>query len=149
MTILLVLPLATLAEWKMASVPIKTRFADAVTPDNVLPEYPRPQMVRMAGDELAGSADVWRTSFMAKGDAAKGWINLNGLWEFHTTTSLYATVPTSGWQDILVPFCTESAMSGIKQKIENMVYRRKLTVPEAWKEQRVMLNFGAVDWKCS
>ena len=30
MTILLVLPLATLAEWKMASVPIKTRFADAV-----------------------------------------------------------------------------------------------------------------------
>ena len=70
MTILLVLPLATLAEWKMASVPIKTRFADAVTPDNVLPEYPRPQMVRMAGEELAGyfHAKIRRFSMQIKCD---------------------------------------------------------------------------------
>ncbi|MBR1917919.1 MAG: hypothetical protein IJ832_08835 [Bacteroidaceae bacterium] len=149
MAMLLVLPMAVLAEWKMASVPIKTRWADAVTPENVLPEYPRPQMVRMAGSELTGATEAWRTEFMAKGAADKGWINLNGVWDFHTTTSLYAPVPVSGWQEILVPFCTESAMSGIKQKIENMMYRRKVTVPESWSDKRVMLNFGAVDWKCS
>ncbi len=37
-----------------------TRFAKDVNPDNVLPEYPRPQMVR------------------------KQWQNLNGLWDFTT-----------------------------------------------------------------
>ena len=148
---LLLLPGSAKAEWQMKSVPIKTRFADAVGPDNALPEYPRPQMVRIpqAGEPLTGNADGWRTRFMEKGSAADGWLNLNGVWDFHATTSLYAAVPTSGWGEILVPFCTESALSGIKQKIENMVYRRKITVPNEWKDNRVMLNFGAVDWKCS
>lgn len=133
--------------WQIQNVPIKTRFADAVGPDNVLPEYPRPQMVRLAqADAVLNPLKTYAVREEAAGD---DWINLNGLWDFHTTTSLYSAVPTSGWQEILVPFCTESALSGIKQKIENMVYRRKIIVPARWDGKRVMLNFGAVDWKCS
>ena len=45
------------AEWKPADGPLKTRWAKDVSPDKVLPEYPRPQMVR------------------------KDWLNLNGLWD--------------------------------------------------------------------
>ncbi|HEX6986867.1 MAG TPA: hypothetical protein VF170_15935, partial [Planctomycetaceae bacterium] len=50
-------PLAA-AEWKPAEAPIMTRWAKEVTPENVLPEYPRPQMVR------------------------ERWQNLNGLWDY-------------------------------------------------------------------
>jgi beta-galactosidase/beta-glucuronidase len=50
-------PAALAADWQPAAGPLKTRWAKDVTPDNVLPEYPRPQMVR------------------------KDWLNLNGLWD--------------------------------------------------------------------
>ena len=45
------------AEWKPAAGPLTTRWAKDVSPEKVLPEYPRPQMVR------------------------KDWLNLNGLWD--------------------------------------------------------------------
>ena len=45
------------ADWKPAAGPLKTRWAKDVSPENVLPEYPRPQMVRT------------------------DWLNLNGLWD--------------------------------------------------------------------
>ena len=50
-------PAVLAAEWQPAAGPLKTRWAKDVTPDHVLPEYPRPQMVR------------------------KDWLNLNGLWD--------------------------------------------------------------------
>ena len=50
-------PAALAADWQPAAGPLKTRWAKDVTPDNVLPEYPRPQMVR------------------------RDWLNLNGLWD--------------------------------------------------------------------
>src|SRR5688500_10431112 len=52
--------LALAGDWKPASAPLMTRWSKDVTPDNVLPEYPRPQMVR------------------------KDWLNLNGLWDYTT-----------------------------------------------------------------
>lgn len=51
------MPPAEAAEWKPADGPLKTRWAKDVSPENALPEYPRPQMVR------------------------KDWMNLNGLWD--------------------------------------------------------------------
>ena len=45
---LLVLSASSLwaAAWKPAEGPLKTRWAKDVSPENALPEYPRPQMVR-------------------------------------------------------------------------------------------------------
>ncbi|MEI6654536.1 MAG: sugar-binding domain-containing protein [Verrucomicrobiota bacterium] len=52
-----VLPQALAADWQPATGPLKTRWAQEVSPAKVLPEYPRPQLVR------------------------KEWLNLNGLWD--------------------------------------------------------------------
>ena len=49
---------AARADWKPAQAPLMTRWAKDVSPDKVLPEYPRPQLVR------------------------EKWQNLNGLWQF-------------------------------------------------------------------
>ena len=78
------------------------------------------------------------------------WKNLNGLWQ-------YAIVPekalTPGeWQgDILVPFAVESSLSGVGKTVgrdQALWYTRTFTVPSEWKGEDIMLNFGAVDWKC-
>lgn len=112
-------------EWKPAEGPLMTRWAKDVSPDNVLPEYPRPQMVR------------------------KEWRNLNGLWD-------YAIRPKGEgkpgkWDGkILVPFAAESALSGVMKPVgpdNRLWYRRTFRIPEKWKGQRVLLNFGAVDWE--
>ncbi len=44
--------------WKPADAPLMTPWAKDVSPDNVWPEYPRPQLVRPQ------------------------WVNLNGLWDY-------------------------------------------------------------------
>lgn len=110
--------------WAPADVPIQTRWAGEVSPANAHPEYPRPQMVR------------------------EKWASLNGLWD-------YAVVPAdaaepSKWDGkILVPFCIESSLSGVGQRVcaeEALWYSTTFKVPSAWKKQRVILHFEAVDW---
>ena len=104
--------------------PLITRWAAEVTPENALPEYPRPQMVR---------AD---------------WLNLNGLWEY-ALTRLNDPAPTQFDDQILVPYPIESYLSGVQRRVDfkHIWYRRTFTVPETWTGQRVLLNFGAVDWR--
>ena len=46
------------ADWQPAAGPLSTRWTKLVRPDYVLPDYPRPQMVR------------------------RDWKNLNGLWNY-------------------------------------------------------------------
>jgi hypothetical protein len=112
-------------DWKPVPGNIMTSWAAAVTPDNVWKEYPRPQMVR------------------------KEWINLNGLWDFAIVNGTN-NVPASRYnRKILVPFCVESALSGIKETItggQEMLYRRFFTFPDSWKGKRIILNFQAVDY---
>jgi beta-galactosidase/beta-glucuronidase len=96
-------------------------------PDTPRPEHPRPQFVREA------------------------WLNLNGEWQFEidrSDTGLergLAARELAG--TILVPFCPESALSGIGETdfLEAVWYRRTVTVPAAWGDARVLLHFGAVD----
>lgn len=123
-TLALLLPLGAKADWAMKGVSIQSPFAKNVSPTNALPEYPRPQMVRAE------------------------WLNLNGLWDFQGLDSYYEALPTDGYQDILVPYCVESALSGIKRHYESMAYRRKFSVPSSWSGKRVLLHFEAVDWRC-
>jgi beta-galactosidase/beta-glucuronidase len=112
-------------EWKPVGGNIMTPWAASVTPENVWKEYPRPQMVRSE------------------------WKNLNGLWDF-TVTLGSNTGPAQRFnRKILVPFCVESALSGIKESItgfQEMKYRRLFTIPENWKGKRILLHFEAVDY---
>ena len=51
---------------------------------------------------------------------------------------------------IVVPFAVESALSGVQKKVgtdKALWYSRTFTVPRAWKNQKVLLHFGAVDWQ--
>jgi len=111
--------------WKPAEGPLKTQWADEVNPGSVLPEYPRPQMVRQE------------------------WLNLNGLWDYAIIPAA-AVKPKKFDGKILVPFCPESSLSGVGRSVgpENRLwYHRAFELPESWAGQQVMLNFGASDWE--
>ena len=83
------------------------------------PEYPRPQFVRDA------------------------WENLNGTWDFSFDDPVFD-------REITVPFAFQSNMSGIgiNERHDVVWYRRTFMLPEAWNGCRVMLHFGAVDYRC-
>jgi beta-galactosidase/beta-glucuronidase len=53
---------------------------------------------------------------------------------------------------IRVPFSVESALSGIGaagEVHERLRYRRLLSVPDGWRGSRILLHFGAVDWRAA
>ncbi|WDZ93436.1 AbfB domain-containing protein [Nocardiopsis sp. HUAS JQ3] len=111
-------------DWAPVEPPMTTPWTDEVSPDNALPEYPRPQMVR------------------------EDWLNLNGLWEWAPARE--GEAPPFGRtldRRILVPYPVESALSGIAEDHDHMWYRRTFTVPDSWDGRRVVLNFDAVDWR--
>lgn len=112
------------SQYKPAGDKIKTDWASEVVPENVLPEYPRPLMVRPT------------------------WKNLNGLWQYAITPKGEKT-PTAYEGDILVPFCIESSLSGVQKTVGQdsaLWYEKTFAVPNEWKNDRVLLHFGAVDW---
>ncbi len=111
--------------WNPVAGRLMTRWAAEVRPDNALPEYPRPQMVRSE------------------------WLNLNGLWEYAILPADVAT-PEKYDGHILVPYPVESALSGVGKAVgkENRLwYRTTFRTPKSWKGRRVLLNFEAVDWE--
>lgn len=111
--------------WKPAGDRIKTPWAAKVDPANPLPEYPRPQMVR------------------------EQWKNLNGLWDYAVLPK-GSYIPSSYDGRILVPFAIESSLSGVMKKVgenKELWYHRTLTLPAEWKNKKILLHFGAVDWK--
>ena len=110
--------------WQPKPAPLMTEWAQEVNPTNVLPEYPRPQLVR------------------------SNWMNLNGVWQFQAGAT-NDPVPTGRNLAgvILVPFPMESALSGVMQYSTFSWYRRQFTVPAGWSGQRIILHFDAVDWR--
>lgn len=113
------------AQWKPVEGRISTQWSEQVNPDNVLPEYPRPIMERTE------------------------WKNLNGLWDYAIIEKGKHT-PSVFDGKILVPFAVESSLSGVAKTVgaeKVLVYRRSFDVPSSWKGKRVLLHFGAVDWK--
>lgn len=102
-----------------------TPWAAGVNPGKVWSEYPRPMLERAE------------------------WTNLNGLWSY-AVTGKDAASPGDWAGEILVPFCPESALSGVGRLIEpdqSLWYRRGLPAPVAGK--RTLLHFEAVDYECS
>ena len=115
---------ASAQNWAPAGDHIRTPWAEQVVPAAPLPEYPRPLMQR------------------------NEWLNLNGLWNY-AVLPLDAPYEKADGQ-ILVPFCIESSLSGVGKTVgvdQNLWYQRTFTVPKAWKGRRVLLHFGAVDWR--
>ncbi|NLN70035.1 MAG: hypothetical protein GX142_04530 [Chloroflexi bacterium] len=105
---------------------ITTLWSQDVDPHLPHPEYPRPQMVR----------DDWQ--------------NLNGLWDYQITQKA-ASRPQSFSGQILVPFPLESALSGVKHRLnpgELLWYRRHFKIHPARHSGRTLLHFGAVDYQC-
>jgi beta-galactosidase/beta-glucuronidase len=83
------------------------------------------------------------------------WRNLNGRWTFAFDPGKSGAergLPASRGFDraILVPFCPESALSGVGHSdfIEAMWYHRTISIPTEWAGKGVMLHFGGVDWMC-
>ncbi|HYW78787.1 MAG TPA: glycoside hydrolase family 2, partial [Thermoguttaceae bacterium] len=112
------------SSWKPVDGPLMTRWAKEVSPDNVLPEYPRPQLVR------------------------REWQNLNGLWEYAIRPKDGAT-PTQFDGPIMVPFAVESSLSGVARRVgetNRLWYRRAFDRPALPPGGRLLLHFGAVDW---
>ncbi len=102
-----------------------TKWGADVTPENAWREYPRPSLRR---------AD---------------WLNLNGLWDY-AITDIDAPQPTAWEGEILVPFPVEAKLSGVQKLLdadEALWYRRIANLP-ADAQQRTLLNFEAVDYRC-
>ena len=112
------------SDWQPKFAPIMTHWAKEVSPTNVHPEYPRPQLVR------------------------NEWMNLNGLWQF-AVADIDEAPPFGNdlAEQILVPFAMESALSGVQKSAQRVWYRRTFNIPEPWKNKRILLHFGAVDWE--
>lgn len=114
------------AQWQPAQGPLMTKWAKDVSPDKVHPEYPRPQMMR------------------------EKWTNLNGLWNYALTAEGAKQWDKADGQ-ILVPFPIESALSGVMQRVapnQKLWYERTFKTPEMSTDGRLLLHFGAVDWRC-
>jgi beta-galactosidase/beta-glucuronidase len=80
----------------------------------------------------------------------KDWQNLNGLWDYAIGAKEQSNTPAKFDGKILVPFPIESSLSGVMQMISEtnrLWYRRTFTVPRGWKDKKVLLHFGAVDWE--
>ena len=96
------------------------------------PEHPKPQFHRDA------------------------WLNLNGQWNFAFDFDLSGV--QKGWpgqpsgldKKIMVPFCPESKLSGIAftEFIPAVWYHRTFNIPQDWKDRRIFLHFGGVDYDC-
>lgn len=96
------------------------------------PEYPRPQFIR------------------------ESWLNLNGTWRFafdDNNTGLAANWSAGSTleREITVPFVFQSPLSGIgNNDFHDVVwYQRAFDIPTEWAGKRLLLHFGAVDYRAS
>lgn len=91
-------------------------------PEIPWPVYPRPQFRR------------------------ERWLNLNGWWDFAVAEG--ENPPAVFPRKIRVPFCPESALSGIGTHFAEgtgLWYRRTVTLPDDFAQHRLVLHIGAAD----
>lgn len=101
---------------------LKTEFSDNLSDHSVLPEYPRPSLVRSS------------------------YLNLNGTWQYAITQD--DAVPQQFDGSILVPFSPECALSGVMRRLtpgQTLWYMRPLSLPRPRPGKRLLLHFGAAD----
>ena len=103
---------------------LTTVWGENLDTANVLPEYPRPQLMR------------------------DSFINLNGYWEY-AITSKDSDIPETMDGQILVPFSPESILSEVERTLhpdEYLWYKKELPILDMPAPGfRLLLHFGAVD----
>lgn len=101
-----------------------TEWGKNLDPQNILPEYPRPQLVR------------------------KNWRNLNGYWDYAITK--FVNEPENYDGKILVPFSPEAPLSGVMRQLlpDEYLHYRLIFEHEGAPAAHVILHFGAVDERC-
>lgn len=117
--------------------PLTTVWGEALDPSNVLPEYPRPRLRR------------------------ENYVTLNGAWDYaivpvdgeiDVETLAQQAIPSRWDGQIVVPFSPEALLSGVGRTVQSnelLWYRRKIEIPKAADDQRLILHFEAVDWMCA
>ena len=101
-----------------------TRYGKEINPDNILGEYPRPQLKRSS------------------------YLNLNGYWDFCIN---YEKDYKDYDKKILVPFSPESYLSGVSEMVYPTMYshyKKEIVLPSDFVKDLVILHFGAVDQIC-
>ena len=99
-----------------------TPWGESLDKNNILKEYPRPQLRR------------------------ESYLNFNGLWDYAITDT--PDIPRRFDGEILVPFSPESELSGVGRSLqpgEYLWYRYMTELPEGFNVGRLLLHFGAVD----
>lgn len=78
------------------------------------------------------------------------WMTLNGVWEFAETDGNETYLDSRLYPDqITVPFCRESALSGLArtQFVKNVWYRKMVSLPPSWQGKQIFLHIGACDFR--
>ena len=94
-----------------------------------LPEHPRPDFERA------------------------NWLNLNGAWDFDFDSlnmglnKKWETGNAAFSKKINVPFPWGAPLSGVKDEADIAWYKKAITVPKSWANQRVFVTIGASDWE--
>ena len=127
------LSVAKNSSYSVKTPPLDTPWTYTVGTDP-WPEYPRPQRARSQ------------------------WQSLNGLWTYENASGLEdVNKPPFGLSNgdsgkpILVPSCVENGLSGVQElNATHSWFATTFTVPQNWtKEDRILLNFGAVDYEAT
>ena len=99
---------------------------------NMRKEHPRPQFVR------------------------DSWLNLNGQWTCDYSKNIKgfkkSTLNKNKFsKKINVPFCPESKLSGIGNTdfMQEIWYHKSFKLNNKWKDKKVYIHFGGVDYQCS
>lgn len=106
--------------------PLTTSFGEAINPDDILSEYPRPQMRR------------------------NSFISLNGYWDYAITSDM--TFPSEFEGRILVPFSPECTLSGVNRQLQPSEFLWYHTcLPTLDKtlslNMHFLLHFEAIDYR--
>lgn len=100
-----------------------TKWGENINKDKVLQEYPRPQLQR------------------------DSYLNLNGVWQYAIVNNKEELKDYQG--DIVVPFVPECTLSGVDREVlpdDVLYYKRDFEIPKGFIKDKVLLNFGAVDY---
>jgi len=101
-----------------------TKWGESLDKNNILKDYPRPQMIR------------------------NSYLNLNGYWNYAINKDAnYQGIDGK----ILIPFSPESILSEVNRVLkpdEYLIYQKEIILPEGFLEDGLILHFGAVDQEC-